>query len=170
MGISNTSKGTYSDIIFSEKSNKLLDYILEYYNLKKDFKDAYHCTLIYSKKHILNYKTSKGVLQDKNGNAKSKINKLVKIKSFGHFDTEDGKNLHIELECLWCHTQFNRAIKSGGIFDYDKYVPHVTLMYNCGKDFDISRRDTTKWIGRKLEVIEERISELNEDWVEKSTK
>ena len=163
--------GTYADVIFSKASNKKFDEILKDFGLKKDFNDAYHCTLTYSKKYLPYLKTSKGVKQDKSGNAKDKISKLVKIKSFGHFDTNDGKNLHADLECKWCEAQFDRAIRAGATTDYPSYKAHVTLMYDC-KDFTLDPKSEVykKWIGETIEIVEERISPLNENWVEEKTK
>jgi len=165
----NKTPGTYSDIIFSKASNKKLDDIIKYIGFdKKDFNDDYHCTIVYSRKKLNWFKTSNGSKQDKNGEVKSKISKLVKIKSFGHFDTEDGKNLHVVIDCPLCESQFKKAEKAGMEFDYPKYTPHVTLLYDCTKDrknFDISQIDMSKYIGEKLEVVEERITKLNKDWL-----
>ena len=163
------STGTYADIIFSKESNKKLNDIIKSFGLEKDFTDEYHCTLTYSKKKLPYLKTSKGDKQDKTGNVKSKLSKLIKIKDFGHFDTDQGKNLHVILECPWCEAQFNRAIKSGATTDYPEYTAHITLMYNC-KDFTYSEEFGKKFIGDTLEIIEERISPLNEDWVEDKLK
>ena len=164
--------GTYSDVIFSKASVKKIDEMLKDLNLKKDFNDDFHCTLIYSKKPLPFYKTSKGTKQHlRKHEAKDKISKLVKIKEFGHFDTPEGKNLHMVLDCYWCEQQFARAIRDGAKYDYDKYIPHVTLMYDCTVDnkyFDIKDKDTKKYIGMSLELVEERITPLNEKWVEDS--
>jgi hypothetical protein len=166
------AQGTYADIIFSKESNKKLDSIIKSFGLKKDFTDAYHCTLTYSSKPVPFLKTSKGTKQV-DGKAEDTISKLIKIKGFGHFDTDEGKNLHVVLECPWCETQFQRAIKSGATTDYPNYTAHVTLMYNCkGFDLDFKKnKDLTKpFIGNTIEIIQERISPLNEDWVEDSLK
>ena len=163
------SKGTYADIIFSKESNKKFDNIIKSFGLEKDFNDEYHCTLTYSKKPVPYLKTSKGTKQDKTGNCKESISKLVKIKDFGHFDTDEGKNLHVVLDCKWCETQFNRAIKSGATTDYPDYTAHITLMYNC-EDFTYTEELGKEFIGETIEIIEERISPLNEDWVEEKTK
>ena len=162
-------KGTYSDVIFTEESNKKLDGILEYLGLTKDFNDDYHCTLVYSKKYLPFLKTHKGDKQDKTNNVKTPvIGKIAKIKKFGHFDTEDGKNLHVVLDCDFCHKRFNNAKASGATYDYDEYIAHITLMYDCQKDiknFDISQYDVDEFIGETLAIKEERISPLNLDCV-----
>ena len=157
--------GTYYDCTFSDLSNKKIDNILKELGLKKDFKDDYHCTLIYSKKYIPHFKTSKNDKQV-HGEVKSKVNYLVKIKDFGFFNTEDGKNLHIVLDCDVCKKQFDKAIKEGASYDYPEYVAHSTLMYNC-KDFILPEKIAAKYIGTRLEVQEERISVLNENWLDK---
>lgn len=162
------TQGTYADVIFSIASNKILDKIIKEFGLEKDFKDAYHCTLTYSKKKVPYLKTSKGTSQDRTGNAKDKITKIVKIKSFGHFDTDEGKNLHVVLDSDWCKAQFTRAIKAGATTDYPEYTPHITLMYNCGTEFKLDDKLVKKFIGTSLEMVEERISPLNLDWVEES--
>lgn len=167
-GIDRKITGTYMDIIFSKESNKKFDSILKDFGLEKDFNDKYHCTLIYSKKVVPFLKTSKGTKQEKN-KAGNKLTKLISIKGFGHFDTNDGKNLHVILECSWCEAQHKRAIKAGAITDYPEYVAHVTLMYNC-KDFKIDDKKFLKYVGEKIEIIEERITPLNENWVDDSKK
>ena len=166
------TKGTYQDVVFSTASNKKLDSIIKHINLEKDFTDAYHCTITYSKIPVPYLKTSKDVKQDKTGNAVSKISKLATIKSFGHFKTPEGKNLHVELECDWLNQRFIYAKSKGAISDYDEYTPHITLLYNCTnirKNFDIEQIDMSKFIGQKIEIVEERISPLNENWVEDSS-
>jgi len=164
--------GTYMDVVFGSSTNKLFDKIIKEFGLEKDFKDDYHCTIIYSKKYLPYLKTSKGDKQVE-AKANSKINKLVKIKDFGHFKTPEGKNLHIVLDCPYCKTEFARTIKAGATTDYPEYVAHVTLMYNC-KDFDLDFKKnkdlTKKFIGQKVEIVEERISPLNTNWVEDSKK
>ena len=162
------SAGTYMDVVFSKESNKKLDEIIKSFGLEKDFTDAYHTTIVYSKKEIPLLKTSKGKSQRK-GHAKNELSKLVKIKEFGHFDTDDGKNLHVVLDCKFCETQFDRATRAGATSDYDKYTAHITLMYDCG-DFTVDDEISAEFIGETLEIVEELITPLNEDWVEESKK
>jgi len=162
--------GTYSDVIFSKESNKKIDTFLKSIGLKKDFTDNYHCTLTYSKKELPRLKTSKGDKQIK-GEVKTKVSKLIGIRGLGHFSTDEGKNLHLVLDCKFCEQQSLRHTKAGATSDYPEYTAHVTLMYNC-KDFsldDLENDIETKidnFKKQKLEIIEERISKLNESWVE----
>ncbi len=167
------AKGTYYDVVFSKASNKKIIEILKEFGLTKDFNDDFHCTLVYSKTVCTKLKTSKNNKQKKDREdneykAKNPINILCSIKDFGHFDTDDGKNLHIELDSSWCSAQHKRALDAGCTSDYPEYKAHVTLMYDC-KDFSINDELSKKFIGEKLQMIEERITPLNENWVEDST-
>jgi len=145
-------KGTYIAVNFSKISEKLLDDILKKLSLKKDFDDKYHCTLVYSRKELPYFKI------------KNNINKIVKIKEFNHFDTKEGKNLHIVLDCDFCKKEFHRAKTQGATFDYDNYTPHVTLMYDC-KDFDVkdNKEELEEFIGKELNIITEYKEELKLD-------
>ena len=149
-------KPTYSDFKFCKKSEKKLLNILKHFGLSKDFKDDFHCTIVYSKAPIDFSKHEKI------------MDRLVKIKNFGHFDTPDGKNLHVELECQVCEKEHALALKAGASYDYDKYVPHITLCYDC-KDFDYVDQGKD-FIGETLRIIKQDVSPLNEDWLEDNKK
>lgn len=163
------AKGTYVDVIFDKEGNDKLDKIIKAFGLEKDFKDAYHCTIAYSKKPIPKFKTITGDAQDSTGNAKSKISKTMTIKGFGHFDTPEGKNLHVEWDSPFCKAEAQRALDEGGTTDYPEYKAHSTLMYNCG-DFKLDKEIYKEFIGCEINIIQERIQPLNEDWVEDSKK
>jgi 2'-5' RNA ligase len=164
------SGGTYHAVEFSKESVKKINEILKDFGLEKDFTDSFHCTLTYSKKKIPFLKTSKNMKQVK-GAVENGLNILVSIKEFGHFDTPEGKNLHVVLNCPMCEQQFNKAIKQGGTFDYDAYTPHVTLMYDCG-EFDIKKQNKLceKYIGEKLSISKEYIKPLNKEWLDENKK
>jgi 2'-5' RNA ligase len=169
----------YVDVIFSHESNMLLNQIIKDLGLKKDFKDNFHCTIAYSKKDF-NFKLP----GEKLGNVKirdlkaiSTISETCTIKDFGNFKTDDGLNLHVVLDCKYCKSEFKRCIKAGAIYDYDKYVPHITLLYNCtlpGEDKAIPKKyfknTLNKYIGKKLTIVRERKQKLNKNWVEESKK
>lgn len=157
--------GTYVDVIFDKKGNELLDSIIKSFGLTKDFKDEYHCTIAYSKKRIPTFKTSEGASQNENGEAKSKVNQTITIKGFGHFDTPEGKNLHVEWDSPYCKKEAQRALDEGGTTDYPEYKAHSTLMYNC-KDFTLDHKICKDFIGKEINIIQERIQPLNENWVE----
>ena len=169
-------EGTYYDCIFSPATNKKIDSIIKAMGLTKDFTDAYHCTLTYSKVKKIHLKTSTGMKQHKGGaykdyNVNNKVNILTKIKSFGHFETPEGRNLHLVLDCDWCVKHHKRSLKEGCTFDYDTYTPHVSLLYNCG-DFKLDENEDLwkQFIGTTIHIVKERISPLNLNWVEDSQK
>lgn len=153
--------GTYMAVKFCQESNNKLIEIIKSFGLEKDFNDEFHCTITYSKKELVGFKTCLG-------ESTSKLKNFVKIKGFGHFDTDSGKNLHIILECPFCEIEFARAKAAGATFDYDKYTAHVTLMYNC-KDFTYSNQGD-KFIGNKLIINEEYVETLNENWIDDNKK
>jgi len=160
--------GTYMDVTFSNRSNKIFNEIIKSFGLTKDFNDEFHCTIAYSKKPLPNLTTVGGNTQDEQGNAFESIRKIATIDHFGHFDTDEGKNLHVVLKSNFCNDEFNRAINAGATTDYPKYISHVSLMYDC-KDFTVTDDMATKFIGSKIEIISERISPLNGNWVEDKT-
>ncbi len=157
--------GTYVDVLFDKEGTILLNKIIKDFGLTKDFTDAYHCTIAYSKKPIPKFQTSEGDTQDDSGNAKSSINKTATIKGFGHFNTPEGKNLHVEWDAPYCKAEAQRALDEGGTTDYPEYKAHSTLMYNC-KDFTIPKDIAKKYIGKTVNITHERIQPLNENWVE----
>ena len=160
--------GTYMDVIFSSTSNALLDEIIASFGLTKDFNDEFHCTITYSKKPLPNLTTVGGHKQNNLHQATELINENATIIGFGHFDTDVGKNLHVILKSEFCSNEFKRAINAGATTDYPEYIAHVSLMYDCG-DFTYTEEMGSKFIGSELEIVSERISPLNEKWVEDKT-
>jgi len=160
--------GTYMDVVFSEKSNALLDEIISSFGLTKDFNDEFHCTITYSKKPLPNLTTVGGHEQDDLHQAVEAISEIATIAGFGHFDTDEGKNLHVILKSEFCSNEFKRAIDAGATTDYPEYISHVSLMYNCN-DFTYTEEMGSKFIGSEIEIVSERITPLNENWVEEKT-
>jgi len=151
------SKIGYVDIKFNKRSEDLLDKIIEDIGLKKDFKDEYHCTIAHSKKPF-------------DIDLRANIKENCTIKGFGNFNTDNGLNLHVELDCLFCQSEFKRCIKNGAFYDHPKYIPHITLLYNCEKNGtklkvkDLKRK-LDKYIGLTLDIISESKSKLNKNWL-----
>jgi len=163
----NSTRGTYVAVDYSPASVKFLDDIIKLLGLKKDFKDSYHTTIAYSTTEFVFYpktcmsrrKKRKWVPADK---------KIIKIKSIGHFKTPEGKNLHIELDAPFLESEHKRTLQAGAKYDFDKYIPHITLMYNCGK-FDVKdlpQETLDKIIGKPLVMKDEYVEKLNLNWNE----
>jgi len=167
----------YIDVIFDSKSNRLLNQIIKNIGLIKDFNDEFHCTIAHSKKEF-NFKLpgeELGKIEIKDEKIISNINETCIIKDFGNFETDNGLNLHVVLDCPFCKSEFKRSIKSGAIYDYNEYIPHITLMYNCslpGEDKGIPKKyfknNLEKYIGKKLTIIQERKQKLNNNWIKDS--
>jgi 2'-5' RNA ligase len=174
-----TDKIGYVDVIFDSESNRLLNQIIKDLGLIKDFNDNFHCTIAHSTKDF----DFKLLGEDKN-KVKIKDNKIIvkikekcTIKGFGNFKTNEGLNFHVVLDCPFCKSEFKRSLKSGAMYKYDNYIPHITLMYNCtlpGEDKSIPKKyfknTLIKYIGKKLTIIQERKQKLNKNWVEDSKK
>jgi len=164
----------YVGVMFSSESNRLLNQILKDLGLQKDFNDNFHCTIAYSKKNF-KFKLpneNENTVKIKDDQIMVPVKEQCSIKGFGNFKTNEGLNLHIELNCLFCKSEFNRCIKSGAVYDYNKYIPHITLMYNCalpGEDKGIPmkyfKNTLDKYIGKKLTIVREYKQVLNKDWL-----
>jgi len=169
----------YVDVLFDSESNRLMNQIIKDLGLKKDFNDDFHCTISYSKKDF-NFILPGEKLDNikiKDNKVHVDINENCTIKGFGNFKTNEGLNLHIELDCPFCKSEFKRCVKAGAVYDYPEYIPHITLMYNCslpGEDKGIPKEyfknTLNKYIGKKIKIIKERKQKLNKNWVKESKK
>jgi len=148
---------------------QLNSYILEDIGFEKDFKDSFHCTIAYSKKPF-DMVLPGGTI----GTSEVDIHEKAVIKGFGNFDTPEGFNLHVVLESPFLVSEHKRCLKNGAVFDYDEYIPHITLMYNCIKDNKPIKVDNIpklkKYIGSSVLINKELKSPLNENWVNESKK
>jgi len=167
----------YVGVTFSTESVKLLNQLIKDLGLQKDFKDDFHCTIAYSEKDF-EFKLQ----NESESTVKIKDNKIIvpvkeygTIKSFGNFKTDEGLNLHVALDSTFCKSEFKRCMKSGAVYDYDKYIPHITLMYNCtlpGEDKGIPikyfKNTLDKYIGKKLTIVREYKQPLKKNWLKEA--
>ena len=175
---SDYKNGIYVDVKYTQEAENEINKIIKDLGLKKDFNDNFHITITYSKEFF----NPIFPFSDLNKDFTKDSNKYylllseevyVTIKSFGHFDTPEGKNLHVVLDCDFCKKVHDKHIKAGAKYDFDKYIAHSTLLYNC-KDFDVFEKSGVlkdslkKYIGKKLQLKSIDISPLNENWVEDS--
>ena len=121
-------------------------------------KTEMHLTLIYSRKNLPEFK------------ARGKMDPpiVVKAKKLNIFPTKDKVNaLVVELDAPEMVARHESIMKEhGATYDYDKYIPHITLSYNCG-DFDVDKHNVAEILG-SLEIIEEYDEELELEWVKKN--
>jgi len=160
----------YVDAKFDSESENLLYQIVNSIGATKDFVDRFHCTIVYSRSPIPRPTLHDGTTPDDNMTATTEVfGEFATITGFGHFDTEDGKNLHVLVSSQFLLDEHNRFMDMGASFDYDEYTPHVTLMYDCG-NFDVNSGNSilNRFIGRQLKISQESMSPLDENWVDNS--
>lgn len=131
--ISNTVKGTYYAARMDAKSkNAIMNFaekILKVPNILE--KKKLHTTIIFSRKYAAEAVSS---------------NEIYPITSNGKtlaiFPTQDDKRaLVMKLDCPELIKRHEELMQEYEFtYDYDEYVPHVTLSYDCG-DFEIEDFD-----------------------------
>ena len=96
----------------------------------------------------------------------------AEIKGFTIFPSQDGKNcLVAKLDAPTLVDRHNSTMDHGASYDFDEYIPHVTLSYDAGDlGEDDLKRLTKKYKGEKLLADEEYDSEIEEDFGKSSTK
>jgi 2'-5' RNA ligase len=120
--------------------------------------DKFHTTIAYSKDNsIPDYKVA--------GRMDNPID--AKIDSFDIFPSQDGRNCLIaKLDCPECVNLHKKTRDMGASYDYDDYIPHVTLSYNAG-DYSPEQLDmlSQKYKGFPIVADEEYDEPLNDEWV-----
>ena len=165
------SEGTYVGVNYTQASVDELQRITKLLGLEKDFEDQYHTTIAYSKRMFTFFPYTCGSKRRKVKFVPGNMNK-VKIKDIGHFNTPEGKNLHIVLDAPFCDMEHKRTLRAGAQYDFDKYIAHITLVYNC-KDFDINtfKKENSQIyhsiIGASLVLKDEYVEKLDPNWTDK---
>lgn len=168
--IVNKVPGTYVAVDFQDESVNELNNIINQLGLKKDFDDNFHTTIAFSKKYFSFFPKSCGSKSRKRKFV-PRGQRIVKVIDIGHFNTDAGKNLHIVLKSKFCESEHIRAKNAGATYDHNKYIPHITIMYDC-KDFDIHKFKKespdifNNIIGTNLILKDEYIEKLNNNWVD----
>jgi len=139
----------------SETKKKLKEYVKQNINKDSDY-DDFHTTLIYSKKEI-----------DENIEVKTDVDKIIsKFNKFTKFvnEEEDIYAIAIVLKCELCKKLHQDLMKKYDLrYDYDEYIPHVTLTYK-GKEIII---DKLPKIDFNIKFDKINIEPLDEDWANK---
>jgi 2'-5' RNA ligase len=117
----------YSALIVDKKTENKINSLLPQ---PKDFDDEYHVTICYSKKPV---KISKELIDKKDFPFEGQ----GKVINWTIFESEKyGKSFVLILDCPCCKEKFNKFIKMGASFDYEKYIPHLTLYYDLPKNIN----------------------------------
>ena len=154
--------GRYVGVHFDEKTKRLLSDIVKGENIKDPTPaDKMHSTIVYSKDNKVDG-------YDVQGKMDEPIE--AEINDFDLFNTSDGKCLVAKLQSDELRNRHNRARELGASYDYDEYIPHVTLSYNANDlgDEDLERL-RKKYVGSKLYADEEYEEPIERDWSKKNT-
>ena len=125
--IEDFKNGVYIEVEVEETSKLLLKEFCEENNIPTN--SDYHCTLIYSKKPF------KGIIDI------PKINITTKPINFIRFDNEEEGiyALTLELDSKELRELHNFYMEKYNFkYDYEKYIPHITLSY---KAKDVNKKD-----------------------------
>lgn len=154
---SKTPKGTYVGVRLSPQSTAKLRKFAKQIKVPNllDNEDM-HATVIFSRKHLDNYKPP-GKLDTP---MLAEVNTLTVFQK----DEEDSKRvLVVTLKSPDLTKRHNEIMKEpGATYDFDSYIPHVTLSYDCG-DFDETGHSIKKFFSEPLEINEEYEEELKLD-------
>lgn len=112
--------GTYAEVLPDEETSKVLFDFIKQHNIPNSVKD-FHCTVVYSRKPAPSYEAYD-----------LKLPVVAKITELKLFDTNEGEKALVA--CLDT-PELNRAHYDsvehhGATYDYQMYVPHITLSYN----------------------------------------
>lgn len=147
-------KGTYAGGNFSKDVQDGLEKFSNDNNIP-NINTEYHTTILYSRKHLPDYKAAGKVKYD------------TPLHSFEVFGG-DTNVLVLKLDSPDLQERHNELMKEHkATYDFPEYIPHITLSYDIG-DFDINTLDIEDLDDIDFRVIEEYQEDLNLDW--KNTK
>lgn len=116
-------------------------------------KDKLHITVMYSTT----------VLDMDDGVLDKKIKEFRIPKKFDVFKTQDGNHaLVVILDCEYLKDRHKYWKSKNGSYTYSEYKVHITLSYDIGENFDISKLDIKTF--PIVELVEEYREPLNLDF------
>ena len=141
-------KGTYAAVRPSkDHSDKLSTMMLKHDVPNAEAHDKLHCTLLYSRKHLPDYKPEPD------------IEHHADVKGLEIWPTKSGKNcLVMKLHSPSLEKRHKDLMdKHEATYDYPEYKPHLSLSYDVGDNFDHKKleKDLPKSIKLKHEYQEE---------------
>lgn len=155
--------GRYIGIRFTPDTKEKLKQIIHSEEVPNKIDPSdFHSTVVYSREsNIPGYEVS--------GKLETPIDAV--IDSFDIFPSQDGKNcLVVKLQAPDLEDMHKKTKEHGASYDFDEYIPHVTLSYDAGEwsqeDLD---KLTQKYKGTKLYGDEEYDSEIIDNWFEKNS-
>lgn len=151
-------RGRYIGMHFTPETKEHLKRIVHDEALPHPVPDEkLHSTITYSKDNpVADYKVA-GKLDDPVEG---------EIDSFDIFPSQEGNNcLVAKLKCPEFQRRHQMAREMGASYDYDEYIPHITLSYNAG-EVSPEKLDslTQKYKGTRIYADEEYDEPLKDNW------
>ncbi len=148
-----TPEGTYAAVKFNDQAVDQMHNFCNDNDIPNPLgRGEFHATLIYSKKHLPDFEPQEEV----DWNA-TPIGFDVWKSEANSFKEKATYCLVMKLKCAELTDRFNYIMDNfDATYNFDEYIPHVTLSYDVGEDFD---KKTLKWTGDNLVIT----SEYSED-------
>lgn len=153
--------GTYAAVTFDKKSIvNLYDYVTGLDIPNPLDPELYHSTIVYSKK------TLPELVAVHYGALETKISHFRIFEAYCQSGLEDGREPEYVLVAVLDNPLLSARHKQirevhGAAFDFDEYIPHITLSYDVGPDFDMeglpSFDDTLIITGEYVEHLDDDI-------------
>ena len=150
-------KGTYAGLRFSTETIKIINKICDKFNISSNVpNEKLHSTLLFSRKYLPNYEP------------KGEYNDIIvgKPVQCNIWKFEDDNALVLQYDCEEQVKRHESLMKEhGGTWDHDNYIPHVTLSYDVGEEFDLKElNDCVKSEPFDIEIVSEYHEDLDLDW------
>lgn len=158
-------QGTYAGVRFSQDTKDAVNKFLKDNNIPKPVNvEKLHTTLLYSRKHLPNYKPAGKLEAPLVGTP----DELVVWKTQGDNGQEQSNCLVMKYTCPKLVQRHKDLMEEhDATFDYAEYNPHITLSYDIG-DLDITKLQDVKKTIRSVDIVEEYAESLSLDWANKA--
>ena len=155
--------GTYAAVRFDDDTvSKLVEYTVDAKIDNALTHEDFHTTLLYSRKHCSGYKAA-GTYDKPMTGSNLKLEIWHPKKENGSDDT-DVNILVIKFKSPELKKRHNDLMKEyEAEYDFDEYIPHVTLSYNAGPIDLKTLPDISKYLD-KLVIESEYSEELKSNW------
>lgn len=153
-------KGTYVGVRLAGKSKSKIRKVAKEIGVPNMLANSQmHITVIFSRKHLPDYKPL--------GKLKEQIDADVdKLHVFQKPEPDSPRILVLLVKSPELTKRHEAIMKEhGATYDFDEYIPHITLSYDCG-DYDETEHDIKEYFVEPLLISEEYAEELKLDGYE----
>lgn len=161
-----SSRGTYAGVRFDTNTQTRIDKYMKKNNIPNRVPtNKLHTTVLYSRKFLPNYKPIGKLVPPLIGHPK----KLVIWKTNPPAGGPSTNCLILIFDCKELVKRHKQLMKEhSATYDYDEYVPHITLSYDIEDITNVDDLQDCKTIGNIM-IVEEYAQELDLNWAEKHT-